>query len=325
MSSLKLTPKVDLHDQIYHDDDAARAHLESILWPQGPVCPRCGVMGDRITKLQGQSTRPGVYKCKDCRKPFSVTVGTVMERSHIRLSTWVWSAQIMSSSKKGFSALQLQRMIGTSYETAWFLFHRLREAADALRGEDPLGGTGKVIEADEAYIGGKETNKHRSKRSGKRGPSGKKPVVTLVQRDGKSRTFHMANVTASKLQDMLKKHVDAASVLMTDESSAYTTAGKRFTAHKTVDHSREEYAYRERKTGLLVTTNSAESYFALFKRGVYGTFHSISEAHLDRYLAEFDFRANTRELSDRERCAALLAATQGRRLVYENPHGTAHD
>ena len=248
-----------------------------------------------------------------------------MERSHIRLSTWVWSAQIMSSSKKGFSALELQRMIGTNYETAWFLFHRLREAADALRGDDPLGGAGKVIEADEAYIRGKETNKHRSKRSGKRGPSGKKPVVTLVQRDGKSRTFHMANVTASKLQDALKKHVDAASVLMTDELSAYTTAGKRFTAHKTVDHSREEYAYRERKTGLLVTTNSAESYFALFKRGVYGTFHSISEAHLDRYLAEFDFRANTRELSDRERCAALLAATQGRRLVYENPHGTAHD
>ena len=166
--------------------------------------PALGVMGDRITKLQGQSTRPGVYKCKDCRKPFSVTVGTVMERSHIRLSTWVWSAQIMSSSKKGFSALELQRMIGTNYETAWFLFHRLREAADALRGDDPLGGAGKVIEADEAYIGGKETNKHRSKRSGKRGPSGKKPVVTLVQRDGKSRTFHMANVTASKLQERSK-------------------------------------------------------------------------------------------------------------------------
>ncbi len=323
MSRLKLVPKVDLHDPIYHDDDAARAHLESVLWPQGPVCPRCGVMGDRINKLQGQSTRPGVYKCKDCRKPFSVTVGTVMERSHIRLSSWVWSAQIMSSSKKGFSALELQRMIGTNYEPAWFLFHRLREAADALRGDDPLGGAGKVIEADEAYIGGKETNKHRSKRSGKRGPSGKKPVVTLVQRDGKSRSFHMANVTASKLQDVLKKHVDAASVLMTDESNAYTTAGARFAAHKTVDHSREEYAYRERNTGLLVTTNAAESYFALFKRGIYGTFHNISEAHLDRYLAEFDFRANTRELSDRERCAALLAATKGRRLVYENPNGTA--
>jgi transposase-like protein len=324
MSRLKLTPKVDLHDPIYHDDDAARAHLESVLWPQGPACPRGGVMGDRITKLQGQSTRPGVYKCKDCRRPFSVTVGTVMERSHIRLSTWVWSAQIMSSSKKGFSALELQRMIGTNYETAWFLFHRLREAAEALRGDDPLGGAGKIIEADEAYIGGKETNKHHSKRHGKRGAVGKTPVVVLVERKGKSRAFRMANVTAAKLQEALKKHVDAASVLMTDESNAYTTAGTRFAAHEKVDHSREEYAYRDRRSGLLVTTNGAESYIALFKRGIYGTFHNISEAHLDRYLAEFDFRANTRDLSDRERCAALLAATKGRRLVYENPDEAAN-
>ena len=324
MSSLKLDPKVNLRDPIYHDDDAARAHLESVLWPQGPACPRCGVMGDRITKLQGQSTRPGVYKCKDCRKPFSVTVGTVMERSHVPLATWVWAAQIMSSSKKGFSALQLQRMIGTNYETAWFLFHRLREAADVLRGSDPLGGAGKVIEADEAYIGGKETNKHRSKRTGKRGYVGKTPVVVLVERNGKSRAFRMANVTAAKLQDVLKKHVDAESVLMTDESNAYATAGERFAAHKKVDHSRDEYAYRERKTGLLVTTNGAESYIALFKRGIYGTFHSISEAHLDRYLAEFDFRANTRDLSGRERATALLAATKGRRLVYENPDNAAH-
>jgi transposase-like protein len=323
LSALKLTPKVNLRDPIYHDDLAARGHLETLLWPQGPVCPRCGVMGDRITKLHGTSTRPGVYKCKDCRKPFSVTVGTVMERSHIRLATWVLAAQIMSSSKKGFSALQLQRMIGTNYETAWFLFHRLREAADAIRGRGgQLGGEGKIIEADEAYIGGKETNKHANKRSGKRGPAGKKPVVVLVERDGKSRALHVANVTASKLQDVLKTHADGASVLMTDESNAYTTAGKRFTAHKTVDHSREEYAYREHKTGLLVTTNAAESYFALFKRGIYGTFHNISEAHLDRYLAEFDFRANTRDLSDRERAAALLTATKGRRLVYENPHET---
>ena len=152
----------------------------------------------------------------------------------------------------------------------------------------------------------------------------KMPVVTLVERDGKSRSFHMANVTASKLQSVLEKHVDGASFLMTDELNTYTRGGKRFAAHKKVDHSRDEYAYRERKTGLLVTTNSAESYFALFKRGIYGTFHNISEAHLPRYLAEFDFRANTRELSDRERCAALLAATKGRPLVYENPNATAH-
>ena len=195
-------------------------------------------MGDRITKLQGQSTRPGVYKCKDCRKPFSVTVGTVMERSHIRLSTWVWSAQIMSSSKKGFSALELQRMIGTNYETAWFLFHRLREAADALRGDDPLGGAGKIIEADEAYIGGKETNKHASKRSGKRGPSGKNASRYLGRARRQVTRLPHGECDGAKLQDALKKHTDAASTLMTDELSAYTTAGARFTAHEKVDHSR---------------------------------------------------------------------------------------
>jgi transposase-like protein len=142
--------KVDLRNPIYHDDDAARQHLELVLWPRGPVCPRCGVMGDRITKLQGKSTRPGVYKCKDCRKPFSVTIGTVMERSHIPLCKWLLAAQLMASSKKSMSAHQLHRMLGTSYEAAWFLFHRLREAANDLGGSGPIGGEGKVIEATSA-------------------------------------------------------------------------------------------------------------------------------------------------------------------------------
>src|SRR5215469_7019480 len=155
-----MAKKLDITNPIYNDDDAARSHLESVLWPDGPVCPRCGVMDDRITKLQGKSTRPGVYKCKDCRKPFSVTVGTVMERSHIPLAKWVLAAQLMASSKKGMSALQLQRMLGTNYETAWFLFHRLREAAVDLT-PGPIGGANKVVEADETYIGGKETNKHK--------------------------------------------------------------------------------------------------------------------------------------------------------------------
>src|ERR1700676_2145293 len=173
-------PRIDLRDPIYNDDDAAREHLEALLWPYGPVCPRCGVMGDRITKLAGKSTRPGVYKCKDCRKPFSVTVGTVMERSHIPLSKWVLAAQLMASSKKGFSAHQLHRMIGTNYETAWFLFHRLREAAN-VPNAGPLGGENKVIEADETYIGGKEGNKHASKRKpGRQGGAGKMAVVALV-------------------------------------------------------------------------------------------------------------------------------------------------
>src|SRR6202030_2543934 len=150
--------KLDLRNAIFHDDDKAREHLETLLWPDGPVCPRCGVMGDRITKLQGKSTRPGIYNCKDCRSQFSVTVKTVMERSHVPLSKWVLAAQLMASSKKGFSALQLQRMIGTNYETAWFMFHRLRECTnDPTSG--PLGGQTKVLEADESYIGGKARNK----------------------------------------------------------------------------------------------------------------------------------------------------------------------
>jgi transposase-like protein len=310
------TAKTDLRDPIYHDDDAARAHLESLLWPHGPVCPRCGVLGDRITKLHGKSTRPGVYKCKDCRKPFSVTVGTVMERSHIPLSKWVMAAQIMSSSKKGFSALQLHRMIATNYETAWFLFHRLREAADALRGTDPIGGAGQIIEADETYVGGLERNKHADKRqrSG-RGPISKMPVVALVERNGKARSFHVANVNSKTLRPIMRKHADVKSTLMTDESPIYATIGDEFAKHFRVNHSKGEYVGH----GGYAHTNSAESHFSRFKRGVYGTFHSLSEAHLERYLAEFDFRANTRDLSDKERCAALLTATKGRRLLYENP------
>jgi transposase-like protein len=165
--------KLDLTNPIFHNDDAAREHLEKLLWPQGPVCPRCGVMADRITKLQGKSTRPGVYKCKNCRKPFSVTVGTVMERSHIPLSKWVLAAQLMASSKKGFSAHELHRVLGTNYETAWFLFHRLREAAVDVD-PAPLGGEDKFVEADESYIGGRARNKAY-------GPPPKKMAVfTLV-------------------------------------------------------------------------------------------------------------------------------------------------
>ncbi|HVB82916.1 MAG TPA: IS1595 family transposase [Candidatus Binataceae bacterium] len=313
-------PKVDLRSPKFHDDDAAREHVESVLWPDGPVCPRCGVMGDRITKLQGKSTRPGVYKCKDCRKPFTVTVGTVMERSHIPLSKWVLAAQFMASSKKSMSALQLQRMLDTNYETAWFLFHRLREAANDLDGSGPLGGQNKVVEADETYIGGKEANKHKSKRAhAGRGPVGKQAVFSLVERDGYVRSRHVADVTAKTLGNAIVTQADRKSYLMTDEAAVYTKLGEEFAGHGTVNHSAEEYV-----RGTFWHTNTVEGFFALLKRAVYGQFHNVSEAHLHRYLAEADFKYNTRSMADVERAAELLRGAKGKRLLYRQPNEAPH-
>ena len=313
--------KIDLRNPIFNDDDAAREYLESVLWPQGPVCPRCGVMSDRITKMAGKSLRAGVYNCKDCRKPFSVTVGTVMERSHIPLSKWVLATRLMAASKKGMSAHQLHRMLNTSYEAAWFLFHRLREAADDIDETGPLGGENKVVEADETYIGGKEANKHAWKRKGVGGgPGGKMPVVSLVERDGRTKSFHVANVTAANLRPILVKHADRKSHLMTDDSRVYPSIADEFAGHSSVNHSAEEYV----RLGGFAHTNTVESHFALLKRGVYGTFHNISEAHLHRYLAEFDFRANTRDMTDGERTAALLAGAKGKRLLYRQPDKAAN-
>ncbi|MCP4330617.1 MAG: IS1595 family transposase [Alphaproteobacteria bacterium] len=305
--------KVDLTNPIYHDDNKAREHLESLLWPDGPVCPRCGVMGDRVTKLKGKSTRPGVHKCKDCRKPFTVTVGTVMERSKIPLSKWVLAAQLMASSKKGMSALQLQRMIGTTYETAWFLFHRLRECTiDPKRG--PIGGENKVVEADETYVGGKARNAKRGKPVPK-----KQAVFTLVERDGEARSFHVTNVNSKTLRPILVQTASRQSYLMTDEHTVYPKIGEEFAGHGTVNHSAEEYV-----RGTFWYTNTVESYFALLKRGMMGSFHNVSEAHLYRYLAEFDFRHNTRKITDGERADELLRGAKGKRLMYQQPREAAN-
>jgi transposase-like protein len=312
------TKKLDLRNPIYHDENAAREHLETVLWPQGPVCPRCGVMGDRVTKLQGKSTRPGVYKCKDCRKPFSVTVGTVMERSHIPLSKWLLATQLMASSKKSMSAHQLHRMLDTHYATAWFLFHRLREAANlGAEGIDPIGGENKVIEADESYIGGKTRNKAF-------GPPPKKMAVfTLVEREGEARSRHVANVDSKTLREAIVTQASRKSYLMTDEALVYERLGREFAGHGTVNHSADEYV----RTGGFHHTNTVESFFALLKRAVYGQFHHVSEAHLHRYLAEADFKYNTRAalgIDDAERADALLRGTKGKRLLYRQPHETAH-
>lgn len=304
---------VNITSPIYSDENKAREHLEAILWPAGAYCPRCGATEARVTKLEGKSTRPGVYKCKDCRKPFSVTVGTVMERSKIPLTKWVLAAHLMASSKKGMSAKQLERMLGTTYETAWFLAHRLREAMDAKGGNGPIGGSNKVVEADETYVGGKSKNKAF-------GPVPKKMAVfTLVEREGEARSFHVANVTAKTLRPIMVKNTSRKSSLMTDESLVYPSVGAEFATHHTVNHSADEYV----RMGGFVHSNTAESYFAILKRGVYGTYHSVSEAHLPRYLAEFDFRYNTRKalgVDDATRAARLLKGAQGKRLMYRQPN-----
>ena len=307
-----MAKKLDITAPIFNDDDAAREHLESLLWPNGPVCPRCGIGETRITKLEGKSTRPGVYKCKDCRKPFSVTIGTVMERSHVPLSKWVLAAQLMASSKKGMSAKQLERMLGTNYETAWFLFHRLRECAiDTKSG--PIGGTDKVVESDETYVGGKKKNVHNGKPEPK-----KHAVVTLVERDGSVRAAHVPNVTAKTVGEHLAINVDAKSHLMTDDSMVYVTAGRQFAGHSAVNHGREEYV----KLGGFAHVNTAESFHAIVKRSITGSWHAVSAHHLQRYVNEMAFRWNTREklgVNDAERAEILLKAAKGKRLMYHQP------
>ena len=312
-----MAKKLDITNPIFNDDNAAREHLETLLWPNGPVCPRCGICGDRITKLMGKSTRPGVYKCKDCRKPFSVTVNTVMERSKIPLAKWVLAAQLMASSKKGMSAKQIERMLGTNYETAWFLFHRLRECTvDTKSG--PIGGENKVVESDETYVGGKKKNVHNGKPEPK-----KHAVVTLVERSGEVRAKHVANVTAKNVKDHLKVNVDKASWLMTDDSKVYVEPGKSFAGHSSVNHSEKEYV----RLGGFVHVNTAESFHAIIKRQMYGTHHAVSEHHLQRYINEIAFKWNNRSsfgIKDAERAEALLKGAKGKRLMYCQPRGATN-
>lgn len=305
---------MNITDPIYSDPDKAREHFEALHWPDGPVCPRCGTNDQsRITKLQGKSTRPGVYKCKDCRKPFTVTVGTVMERSKIPLNKWLAAMHLMTASKKGVSAHQLHRMLGITYEAAWFLAHRLREA---MRDPNPapIGGQNKVVEIDETYVGGKAKNRAYAKK-----PPKKEAVMSLVERQGEVRSFHVANVTAKTLRPIVVQVASRKSYIMTDESPVYPTMGREFSGHGTVNHSADEYVRAD-----FWHTNTIENYFSILKRGVYGVYHHVSEAHMKRYLVEFDFRYNTRELTDAERAAKALKGARGKRLTYRRTDEAAH-
>jgi len=293
-----------LTDPIFSNADLAREHLESLHWPNGPVCPRCGET-DRVKRAGGASTRPGVVQCAPCRRAFTVTVGTVMEDSKIPLNKWLLAFRLMAGSKKGMSAHQLHRSLGITYKSAWFLGHRIREAMN-IEPEGPLGGPDSVVEADETYVGGKAKNRATRK------PAPKKAVVALVERDGHARSFHVANVNAKTLRPLIVTNIDRASTLMTDESPVYVRTGREFTAHYAVNHSAQQYV----TTGGFKHSNTVENFFSIFKRGVIGTYHHMSEAHLGRYCAEFDFRYNTRLISDAERTDEAMIGSRGKRLTY---------
>ncbi|MGA8871515.1 MAG: IS1595 family transposase [Candidatus Acidiferrales bacterium] len=299
---------------IFHNPEAAREWLEKLLWPEGPICPHCGLIGAAYA-LHGKKQRAGLYECKGCAEQFTVTVGTVCESSHIPLHKWALAFHLVVACKKGISAHQMHRMMGITYKSAWFMMHRIRAALDAGGFPAQLGGANKVVEVDETYVGGKETNKHKSKRSrGRQGGAGKAPVLALVEREGAVRSQHVANVNATTLRPILKQHIDKHSYLMTDESPVYPSIGKEFAGHGAVNHSAEEYV-----RGQFWHTNTAENYFSILKRGIIGIYHHVSETHLPRYLNEFDFRYNQRialGVDDNQRMENAAKGIVGKRLTY---------
>jgi transposase-like protein len=308
-----------LDSPIFQDAEAAREHLEAQRWPEGPNCPHCGnAHADRITKMVGKAHRPGLYNCMECREQFTVTVGTVFERSKIPLNKWLLATFLLASSKKGMSAHQLHRMLGVTYKTAWFMAHRIREAMkEDVKSSGPLGGEGKTVEADETYFGRREDGYVSPHRKGRPYLKRKKPmkvaIVGLVERGGKSRMFHVQHANKAEVRDVLVRNADRKSTLYTDESNLYPITGLEFAKHDTVKHSAKEYARGD------VHTNTIESVFSVFKRGMVGTYQHCGEAHLHRYLAEFDFRYNRRtalNVSDAERHDQLLAKIEGKRLTY---------
>ena len=290
-------------DQKHFQDEAeAFSYLESVCWPNGPICPHCGT----INSAYGLTSRVGLYRCgeKDCRKDFTVRVGTVFEDSPIKLHKWLLAAYLVCASKKGISAKQLERMLGVSYKTAWFMSHRLREAMNTTP-TGQLGGNGSPVEVDETFWG--------KQKPGARSYHHQMKVVSLVERNGEKRSYHVPNIGPNTLRPILNAQIAQKARLMTDQAGVYEKLGPFFASHEVVNHSIKEYSRGD------VTTNSAESSFALLKRGLVGTFHSVSEQHLQRYVTEFDFRWNNRiklGVDDVQRTRNLLAGIVGKRLTY---------
>lgn len=295
----------------FHNEAAAYARLEAIVWPEGPHCPRCGAL-DRITKVKG--ARMALRRCGHCKREFTVKVGTVFESSHIQIHLWFQAAHLMSSSKKGISAHQLHRTLGVTYKTAWFMEHRLREAMRLLLGDQSaLGGNGKAVELDETYVGGKESNKPLHKRKNK-GAQGKAAVFSMVERGGQVRSMHLTDVTAATLRPIMLARIDGKSVIMTDDAGQYRKVNNDF-AHEVVNHSADEYVRGD------AYTNTIEGVFSILKRGITGTYHHVSQQHLHRYLAEFDFRYNNRSklgVEDQARTELAMRGIVGKRLTYRD-------
>lgn len=300
---------LDIHALSPHlrSPEAAVEYLERLRWPNGPVCPHCGESERKAYQLNVRGTRRKIWKCAVCRKQFTVSVGTIFEDSKITLDKWLLAIHLLCSSKKGMSALQIQRMLRLkSYKSAWHMCHRIRWALAEPAFARLLGGT---VEADETYIGGKAKNKKRGAAKKQGRPKDKFPVMVLVERGGEARATHVANVGADELKGVIRKQVDRSARIMTDAFASYTGLALDFESHQAVDH------YREWARGD-AHTNTAENYFAILKRGITGSYHYVSEAHLHRYLSEFDFRWNSRHLTDSERTRLALAKTEGKRLMY---------
>lgn len=307
---------MSLTDKIFSDEDAARSHLEGIRWPDGVHCPFCGTM-DKVkpTPMKNKPTKrnpepqevKGYYHCGECREKFTVRTGMVYERSHVPLHKWVLATHLLCASKKGMSAHQLHRMIGVTYKTAWFMFHRIREAMNDTN-PDLMGGPGESVQADETYFGTKDALRGKTWAE-KKGHSKKMSVVTLVSK-GKSRTFHVDRATSESVAEILLKNVDLETALHTDESRLYKRVGREFSAHESVHHAAGEY-YRDG-----IHTNCAENYFSIFKRGMRGVYQHCKEKHLQRYLTEFDFRYNSRDMDDFSRAVAAIKGAEGKRLTY---------
>jgi transposase-like protein len=306
-----MSATVDLTNPIFTDLDKAREHFEGIRWPKGVYCPYCGSF-DRVAALGGKSMGPGWYHCKDCRTKFTAAVGTIYERSHIPMTKWLLATHLMCASKKGMSAHQLHRMIGLPYKTAWFMCHRIREGMRELDPNSPLGGEGKIVEFDETFVGGKEKNKHVSKRNKLNiGGAGKEAVFSLVERGGSVRSHHVTNVTAKTLRPILDKQIAQATRTMSDDGGGRHRHGSP--NHQSVNHSIGEYVRGD------VHTNTIEGYFSIMKRGITGVYHHVSPQHLKRYLAEYDFRYNERSalnVTDAERATKAVQGTVGKRVTY---------